>query len=71
MRCASTGFLQCACTNEFERGARVDELMRVSVGFCVARAHKGFVQCACADELMPLRRSRVEPVRLVGGCVCK
>ena len=50
MRCAATIFVQYACANEFERGARVDEFVRVSVGFCVVRAHKGFVHCACADE---------------------
>ena len=55
MRYTSTGFVQCARANEFEQGARVHELVRVSVGFCAVHAHKSFVQYACAMSSYPCR----------------
>ena len=41
-----------AC-NGFEQGARVQELVRVSEGFCAVRAHKISVQCAYAMSSCP------------------
>ena len=45
--------MQCARANGFEQGARVHELVRISVGFCAVHAHKSFMQCACATSSCP------------------
>ena len=43
-------------------GGYADELMCGSLYVCTVRAHKGFIKCA--SEFVPVRSSRVEPVRL-------
>ena len=53
MRYASAGFVQCARANGFEQGARVYELVLVSMGFCAVHVHKSFMQCACATSSCP------------------
>ena len=52
---ASTDFVQYARANGFEQGARVYEVVCVSVGFCAVRTHESLVQCACAMNSCPCR----------------
>ena len=53
VRYASTGFVQCACENGFEQGSRVNEIVRVNVGFYAVHAHERFVQCVSTMSLCP------------------
>ena len=53
MRYAPIGFVQCARANGFEQGARVHELVRVSVDSYAVHAHESVVQCASAVSSCP------------------